>query len=193
VGLIGRLWAQKRVKDAIWAADLLKVIRDDVHLLIVGDGPHRRRLELFRDQCEIGDRVHFLGARSDVPRLLPHLDLLWSSSAYEGQSNTIMEAMAAGLPVVATDIPGTRDLVVHDETGYLVATHGWPPNATTVNKTVAAGLARYTIRILDDRDLARRLGDAARKRMLDEFSVERMVQRYADLYRRLLGRTVCDG
>jgi glycosyltransferase involved in cell wall biosynthesis len=187
VGLIGRLWPQKRVKDAIWAADLLKVIRDDVYLLIIGDGPHRQRLERFRDQCEIRDKVLFLGHRSDVPRLLPHFDVLWSPSAYEGQSNTILEAMAAGVPVVATDIPGTRELVVDGETGYLVSTEGWPSNATTVNKTVAAGLAKYTVRILDDRALSQRLGEAARKRMLDEFSVEKMVARYADLYRRLLG------
>jgi glycosyltransferase involved in cell wall biosynthesis len=142
---------------------------------------------VFRDQCEIRDRVHFLGHRDDVPRLLPHFDVLWLPSAYEGQSNAVMEAMAAGVPVVATDIPGTRELVVGGETGYLVSTEGWPPNATTVNKTVAAGLARHTIRLLDDPALAKRLGEAAQKRMRDEFSVERMVARYADLYRRLLG------
>jgi glycosyltransferase involved in cell wall biosynthesis len=186
VGLVGRLWPQKRVKDAIWAADLLKVIRGDVYLLILGDGPHRLRLEKFRDQCEIRDKVRFLGHRGDVPRLLPHFDVLWSPSAYEGQSNTILEAMAAGVPVVATDIPGTRELVVDGQTGYLVSTQGWPPNAATVNKSVAAGLAKYTLRILDDRGLAQRLGEAARQRVADEFSVEKMVARYADLYRRLL-------
>jgi len=186
VGLVGRLWPQKRVKDAIWAADLLKVIRGDVYLLILGDGPHRARLEKFRDQCEIRDKVRFLGHRGDVPRLLPHFDVLWSPSAYEGQSNTILEAMAAGVPVVATDIPGTRELVVDGQTGYLVSTQGWPPNAATVNKSVAAGLAKYTLRILDDRALARRLGEAARRRVAEEFSVEKMVARYADLYRRLL-------
>ena len=120
IGLVGRLWPQKRVKDAIWAADLLKVIRDDVHLLVIGDGPQRDRLRRFRDQCQIRDKVHFLGERGDVPRLLPHFDVLWSTSGYEGQSNVILEAMAAGVPVVATDIPGTRELVVPDVTGYLV-------------------------------------------------------------------------
>jgi len=131
--------------------------------------------------------VHFLGHRSDVPRLLPHFDLLWSPSAYEGQSNAILEAMAAGVPVVATDIPGTRELVVHDQTGYLISTEGWPPNATTVNKTAAAALARYALRILDDAELADRLGQSSRQRVLDQFSVEKMVARYAELYRRLLG------
>ncbi len=61
VAVIGRLWPQKRVQDAIWAADLLKVVRDDVHLLVLGDGPERDRLLRFRDQVQIADRVHFPG------------------------------------------------------------------------------------------------------------------------------------
>ncbi len=179
IGVIGRLWAQKRVKDAIWAADLLKVVRDDVHLLIIGDGPHRDRLHRFRDQCEIRDKVHFLGHRDDVPRLLPHFDLLWSTSAYEGQSNAILEAMAAGVPVVATDIPGTRDLVVHDETGLLV-----PADFDTPRRRAA--FARYANILLNDPERARRLADAARQRALGEFTVEKMVERYAALYREIL-------
>ena len=174
IGLIGRLWPQKRVKDAIWAADLLKVIRRDFHLLVIGDGPHRHRLELFCDQCRIRDHVHFLGHRSDVPRILPHLNVLWSTSAYEGQSNAIMEAMAAGVPVVATDIPGTSDLVVHGRTGYLFPTGD------------RAALARHTNRLLNDPALAKQLGASARQRMLEQFSVEAMVRRYTELYRELL-------
>jgi glycosyltransferase involved in cell wall biosynthesis len=174
VGLVGRLWAQKRVKDAIWAADLLKVIRPDVHLLIMGDGPLRQPLRRYRDQVEIRDKVHFLGERSDVVRLMPHFDVLWSASGYEGQSNAIMEAMSAGVPVVATDIPGTRDLVVNGETGYLFPIGN------------RAELAKWTNRILNDGGLARRLGEAARRRMSEEFGVEKMVNAYAELYRRVL-------
>jgi glycosyltransferase involved in cell wall biosynthesis len=174
VGLIGRLWRQKRVKDAIWAADLLKVIRDDLHLLVIGDGPQRDRLRRFRDQVRIRDKVHFLGHRGDVPRILPHLDVLWSTSGYEGQSNAILEAMAAGVPVVATDIPGTRDLVLPGTTGYLVPLGD------------RAGFARYTDRLLDDAELAARLGQAGRERARREFSVEKMIQLHAELYRELL-------
>ena len=181
IGVVGRLWPQKRVKDAIWAADLLKVIRDDVHLLVIGDGPHRDRLRRFRDQVKIRDKVHFLGHRDDVPRLMPHFDVLWSTSAYEGQSNVILEAMAAGVPVVATDIPGTRDLVVDGQTGFLVSTY-----ALDVGRRRAA-FARHTNLLLNNPDQARRLGEAARRRALGEFSVERMVQRYANLYRKVLG------
>jgi glycosyltransferase involved in cell wall biosynthesis len=170
IGSINRLWPQKRVKDVIWAADLLKVVRDDVHLLVIGDGPHRARLLRYRDQVQIADRVHFLGARDDVPRLLPHFDCLWLASSYEGQSNAIMEAMACGVPVVATNIPGNRDLVVHGETGYLVPIGD------------RAAIARHTNRLLNDAALAERLGTAGRMRIEQEFSVDRMVAAYATLY-----------
>lgn len=174
IGLVGRLWPQKRVPDAIWAADLLKVIRDDVHLLIVGDGPLRAQLRRFRDQVRIRDKVHFLGERNDVPRLMPHFDVLWSASGYEGQSNVILEAMAAGVPVVATDIPGTRELVVHGETGFLVPVGD------------RAALAKYAERLLNDPALSLRLATAARERVRREFSIEKMIARHVELYRELL-------
>jgi glycosyltransferase involved in cell wall biosynthesis len=100
IGAVGRLWPQKRYKDLIWAADLLKVIRDDTHLLIIGEGPQRELLERYLDKVRICDRVHLLGHREDVPRILGHLDCFWLGSGYEGQSNGLMEAMAAGIPVV---------------------------------------------------------------------------------------------
>jgi glycosyltransferase involved in cell wall biosynthesis len=175
IGAIGRLWPQKRMKDLIWAADLLKSARDDSHLLIIGDGPQRWRLERYRDQNLVADRVHLLGERSDVPRILPHLDCLWLASEYEGQSNAIMEAMSAGVPVVATDIPGNRDLVVPGQTGYLVPVGD------------RAAFTRHTHELLGDAGLARRLGDAGRQRMLSEFSVEKMIERHVSLYRELTG------
>lgn len=174
IGAVGRLWPQKRVKDLIWAADLLKVVRDDVHLLIIGNGPERDRLERYRHQVHIADRVHFLGERDDVPRLMPHFDVLWLASGYEGLPNVVMEAMACGVPVVASDIPGNRDLVVPGQTGFL----------TPVGDR--AGFARHALTILDDPLLARRLGAAGRQRIEMEYTVDKMVGRYADLYRELL-------
>ncbi len=174
IGAVGRLWPQKRVKELIWAADQLKCVRDDVHLLIVGDGPLRSSLERYRRLNEVEDRVHFLGARNDVPRLMPHFDVVWLASGYEGQSNAIMEAMAAGVPVVATDIPSNRELVIPGETGYL----------TPLDNRSA--FAKYTLGLLDDAALARRFGAAGKQRMLAEFSVARMVDRYAAVYREIL-------
>jgi glycosyltransferase involved in cell wall biosynthesis len=173
IAAVGRLWPQKRVKDLIWAADLLKSTRDDTHLLIVGDGPQRWRLERYRQQNQITDRVHFLGERDDVPRLMPHFDVLWLGSEYEGQSNAVMEGMEAGVPVVATDIAGNRDLVVDGLTGYLV------PVGDRFE------FARRTHWLLDDGALRQRLGEAGRQRVLTEFTVEQMVSRHADLYRQL--------
>jgi glycosyltransferase involved in cell wall biosynthesis len=142
--------------------------------MIVGDGPQQRRLLRFRDQVVIRDKVHFLGHRGDVLRMMPHFDVLWSTSGYEGQSNSIMEAMAAGVPVVATDVPGTRELVVPEVTGYLAAVGD------------RAAIARHTNRLLDNADLARQSGQAGRERMLREFSVEKMVRKHVALYRELL-------
>lgn len=181
IGLVARFWPQKRIKDAIWAADLLKTVRGDAFLLIFGDGPQRDRLWKFRDQVEIRDKVFFLGERPDVQRFLPHVDVFWSTSGYEGQSNAVLEAMAAGVPVVATDIPGTRDLVVDGETGYL-----FPVG-------VRADLARHTQRLLNDRLLVERLGKAGKQRARNHFSVESMVQKYTDLYEHLLGQCPAAG
>ncbi len=119
IGTIGRLWPQKRMRDVIFALDLIRVMRKDMHLLVLGDGPERAQLERFARLVTCDAHVHFLGLRHDVPRILPHLDFIWHASGYEGLPNAIMEAMAAGIPVVATDIPGNRDLVVHGETGFL--------------------------------------------------------------------------
>jgi len=174
LGAVGRLWPQKRVKDLIWAADLLKTTRDDAHLLIVGDGPQRSRLERYRDQSLITERVHFLGERNDVPRLMQHFDVLWLGSEYEGQSNAILEAMTAAVPVIATDIPGNRDLIVDDVTGYLV------PLGDRFEFT------RRTHWLLDDEALRTRMGEAGRQRVLTEFTVEQMVTRHAALYRELV-------
>ncbi len=174
VGLIGRLCPQKRVKDAIWAADLLKVIRNDVHLLVLGDGPQRDRLRRFRDLCHIRDKVHFLGERGDVAQILPHLDVLWSTSGCAGQSNSILEALAAGVPVVATDIPSNRELVSSGTTGYLVPVGD------------RAAFAKYTERLLNDANLRASLSAAALQRVQADFSVEKMIASHANLYRNVV-------
>lgn len=173
IGTVGRLWPQKRQRDLIWAADLLKCVHDDTYLLIVGDGPLRWRLERYTRQIQITDRVLFLGERQDVPRIMPHLSCFWLGSEYEGQSNALMEAMSWGIPCVATDIPGNRDLVIPAQTGYLVPVGD------------RAELARKTERILENQNWAAQLGAAGRARMEREFSVEQMVARHAELYRSL--------
>lgn len=174
VANVARLWPQKRVRDVIWAAELLTVARDDVHVLIIGDGPERAALERFRNQVQLQRRVHFVGHRDDVPQLIEHLDVLWLASGYEGLPNILMEAMAAGVPVVATDIPGNRQLVTHGSTGFLVPVGD------------RAALAKFAFQILENPDQNTTLRENARREMLDKFPVDKMVDAHAALYRELL-------
>lgn len=171
---VGRLEAEKRLKDLIWATDLLKCVRDDAHLLIVGDGPQQWRLERYRRQCEITDRVHFVGRRNDVAQLLPLCDCFWSAGDNAGQSSAVMEAMSAALPVVAADSVGNREVVSHREAGFLVPVGE------------RAAFAKWTNVLLEDRQLGHEMGRRGQQRMRDEFSVQGMVGRYMHLYAELL-------
>ena len=174
VGYIGRLARQKRVLDLIWGFELIRVMQGEVYFVIAGDGPERAKLEQFTRDLEIAQRVKFLGHRDDAERLLPAFDLFWLGSDFEGLSNSVMEAMAAGLPVVASDIPPNRELVVHGETGYLAP----------VGDRVA--FAQMGERLLLDPVLARRLGSAGRDRIASQFSVARMVEAYSRVYHEVL-------
>jgi len=181
IGMAAALEPQKRINDAIWAADLLKVMRDDVHLLVLGDGPMRDRLLRFREAVRIEDRVHFLGQRDDALRFMPHFDLYWSTSAYESQSNGVLEAMAASVPVLATDIPGSRGLVSHEETGWIIPTYG------SDFRRRRSEFARQSQLVLDDAALLKNRGEAARRKAEEQFSIERMVESWTRLYREMLG------
>ncbi len=174
VGYVGRLARQKRVKDLVWAMQLLRQLTDNVYFLVVGDGPERDRLTRFARRITCDHVVRFAGQRDDAARLIGLTNVLWLASDFEGMSNSIMEAMAAGVPVVASDIPPNRELVIDGETGYLVK----------VGDSV--GFAQFADRILADRHLSDRLGSAGRERMRAGFSVEKMVTAHAALYREVL-------
>ena len=110
VGFAGRLAPQKRVKDVVWAMQLLKQLRDRVYLMLIGDGPERGNLVDLARHMSCDHLVRFVGHRDDVARLIGLFNVFWLASDFEGMSNSIMEAMAAGVPVVATDIPPNREL-----------------------------------------------------------------------------------
>ena len=170
---VGRLWLQKRYRDLIWAGELLGTTRQDTTLVIIGDGPQSGELLRHRDAVTTPEHVRFVGHRDDVAELLPHADLFWNGSEYEGQSNSILEAMQAGVCVVAADIPGTRDLVENQVTGRLVAVGD------------RADFARVSHHLLDHPDDRLRLAEAGRQKIAAQFTVQRMVSEHAQLYRRL--------
>jgi glycosyltransferase involved in cell wall biosynthesis len=173
IGIVGRLVPEKRVKDLIWAADLLRVLHDNLRVLIIGDGPLRSQLEEYARLASDLDHIRFLGAGDDVWRILPHLDVLWNGSENGGQSSSILEAMAAGVPVIASDTPTNRELVVENETGYLIPLG---------NRAGRAARARHTDRIFTDAVLAARLGTGGQQRVAEESCGERMIESHAQLY-----------
>ncbi len=174
VGFVGRLWPQKRVRDLIWACDIVRNIKPQIRLVIIGDGPLREELQQYARDVGMGERTLFLGHRNDVPELLAALDVLVLPSEYEGMPNCVLEAMAAGLPVVATAIPGTREVVRDGITGYLVPVGDRAQMAKRINQ------------LLDDPALRRRMGDAGRTLVRSQFTVERMVSAHVRLYTELL-------
>jgi sugar transferase (PEP-CTERM/EpsH1 system associated) len=143
---------------------------DGMVLMIAGTGPCREELEQAARAEGLGERVRFLGERADVPDLMRAFDLFVLSSVGEGMSNTILEAMASGLPVVATRVGGNPELIEEDVTGTLV-----PPADP---EKLAAAIRIYR----DDPSCAREHGRAGRERAVEKFSLSRMVRAYEALY-----------
>ena len=171
IGAVGRLWLQKGHKDMIWAAEMLRILHESTSLVIIGDGPERQRLEHYRDQVRAAEEIRFLGHRSDAAQLVPHFDILWNASLYEGQSNTILEAMQASVPVIASDIPGNRDLVQHESNGLLFP-------ASDVGS-----LVKSTSHLIESVNLRKSLAANAKSLVEKEFSVRKMIERHEEYYK----------
>src|SRR3954453_1426809 len=161
IGVVGRLVPENCVKDLIWAADLLRVLHDDLRVVIIGDGPLRPQLEENARLASDLEHIQFLGERPDVWRILPHFDVLWNGAENVGTSTAILQAMAAGVPVIASDTPANRELVIDNQTGHLIPLGTRPGRAPR---------ARSTDRIFTDPDLRARLSQAAQQRAKKEFA-----------------------
>jgi len=147
----------------------------DAHLLLAGDGPLRGELERQANDLGIERRTHFLGVRRDVPSLLTAVDLFVFPSLTEGLPNALLEAMAAGVPVVTTDAPGCRDLVEDGRTGLVVPCRD------------ASGLADAIGALLRDPKRAARLSVAAKQEVSEHWHIEGTYAAYAELYREVAG------
>jgi glycosyltransferase involved in cell wall biosynthesis len=143
-------------------------------LLAGRDQGLKSELETLAASVGIGANIEFLGERSDIPRLLAAADFGLLTSKEEGFSNVILESMAAGLPMIVTDVGGNPEAVLDGETGFVVPA-GDP-------KAIGAAV----LRLARDPDLRRRFGEAGRRRVAEEFSMAACVDAYAELYRNLL-------
>jgi glycosyltransferase involved in cell wall biosynthesis len=173
VASVARLNPVKRLDVLLQALALV----EEAKLVLVGDGPERGRLEALAESLGISGRVHLAGYREDVWPWLAACDVFALSSEWEGMPNAVLEAMAAGLPVVATRVGGTPDVVVEGVTGYLVPSDD------------PLALARALKALIRDSGLRYQMGAAGRHRVEERFSVERMVERTQALYEELLEGT----
>ena len=171
VGLfLGRLVPNKNVASLLKASALLSGNTQGFVLLIAGSGPVQAELSALASELGIAGQVHFLGERRDAAAVLDASSFLVLPSRKEGMSNVILEAMTAGRPVVASDIPSNREIVTHDVTGLLYQSGN------------EAALAAALRRMIDDGQLRSRLGAAGRERAAREFSSAAMARAMESIY-----------
>jgi glycosyltransferase involved in cell wall biosynthesis len=170
IGAVGRLEPEKGYDVAI------RALRDipEATLVLVGDGSERERLEALARELGLADRVELTGWSDEARRYLPGFDAFVLPSRQEGFPLAVIEAMLAGLPVIAADVGSVGEAVVDGETGYLVPV-GEP-----------AVLAERLRRVLSDRELAQQLGRSGRERALANFTAETMARSFETLYREIL-------
>ncbi len=144
-------------------------------LLLVGEGPLREQLETQIRESRCTNVIRLLGPREDIAPLLRAADAFVLPSLYEACSNATLEAMSTGLPVVASDVGGMREIVTHNRNGWLVP-------AGNVER-----LGETLLTVLLDRSLRNRAGAAGRDAVLKHFGLDTWVARHAALYRRLAG------
>jgi len=161
---------QKGHQFLIDAAARLNSKFPDFHILFVGDGELREQLKNQVKDLHLENRIHFLGTRKDVPAILSASDLFILPSLWEGLPMALIEAMASELPVVATDVSGTKQVMVDGTTGVLVQ----PGDS--------AQLVSAIERVLSNPSAAKAMGEASRKRVERLFSAQKQAKEYIDLY-----------
>jgi len=170
IGVVARLDPFKDIFNLIEAFKKVSANFSNAELWIVGDGPLKDSLKLKVKDLRLENSVKFLGWRSDIASINSQMDIFTLPSLTEGISIALLEAMACRLPVVATNVGGNPEVVVDGETGILVS----PKEPEK--------MAEAIVRILSDKDMAKRMGEAGRKRVEEKFSLEKMVKEYEELY-----------
>ncbi len=177
VGNVGRLRQEKGHRILLQAAAQVCAARPETRFVIIGDGELQTALHRQAAELGLGEAVQFTGARTDVEYLYHAMDLFVLPSLWEGLSTAILESMASGIPVVATDLPGTRELIAPGRTGWLVR-----PNDP-------ADLARGILEALANPSQRAGMAAAALTSVVPRFSIAHITRQYEVLYDQLTGRT----
>jgi sugar transferase (PEP-CTERM/EpsH1 system associated) len=171
LGSVGRITRIKDHLTLLKAAELVSERGIAVQVLLVGSGPELPKLkEYASSSMALAEKVVFAGESADIPALLNAMDVFVLPSISEGMSNTLLEAMASSLPVIATRVGGNPELIEHERSGWLFAPRD------------VAGLAAILEHAAQSAELRQQLGQVARDRTVRQFSLERMIQNYRDLY-----------
>jgi glycosyltransferase involved in cell wall biosynthesis len=174
VGSVGRLISMKRYNDLIDAVSRNIQAGHKLHLLLVGHGPERSALETQAAQLGIREQVHFAGFQTNPHTWLSAMDAYVLPSLFEGLPVAILEAMAAGLPIIGTNVVGTRGVLARPNTGILV-----PPEDSSA-------LAAAIVRLMDSPELRHQMGQAARAEFLEHYQMDRGIESYMTLYRDMI-------
>ncbi len=182
IGMVSKLWEGKGHAFLIRAFRKIVEENSQARLVIVGEGYLMESLRALVSQLELSETVIFTGFLEDVPQIIATFDVAVLPSYFEGMGRVLLEAMAMEKPVVGTRVGGIPDLVEQGLNGYLVS----PGNGKE--------LASAILKILNDKDLALKMGQAGRKKMTDRFSAESMVRSIEEVYSELLKKKgVCFG
>jgi len=177
---VGRLDPQKGFVNLIDAFSRIARDRADAHLLIIGDGPLKSVLEQAVQNSPAGSRIHLLGRREDVPALLKASRLFVLPSIWEGMPNVVLEAAAAGIPIVATDVEGVSE-ILGERRSDIRFERGWRAEPADVHS-----LAKALEDAMSDEQQACRIASVAQAAIRSEFTWDAMVSRYSRLYEDLL-------
>lgn len=166
----GRLTPVKDIPTLLKAFALLQKEMPNAQLWVAGDGPERSALEQLTHHLQLQEQVRFLGQREDLSQLMAQANIYVQSSLFEGISNTLLEAMASGLPIVATEVGGNSELIMHRQHGFLVP------------KKAPIQLADAMISVASSPGLKRQLAHASRLRAQTYFDLNSMIEQYDALY-----------
>jgi glycosyltransferase involved in cell wall biosynthesis len=174
IGTVGRLTIQKGQKYLLDAVAMLRKKFPQIALLIVGDGPMRDELSNHIKALGIDKNAILVGTRRDIPRLLSAMDIFVLPSLWEGSPNALIEAMAAGKPVIATDIPPIREIINLDKVGILVPVED--------SKAIASSIEL----LFNSKTLAETFGKSAKERVFSDFAMNITVNKYVNLFEHIL-------